>query len=513
MSDWDAVLALAEGKEPEGEHCPRPSKKARTVVPSRLALPSDPSLLKHENTLASSWDGTKCSKYRAGHGRTCDSCGQAKNAHVLLVPSPSSQALVAYCTLRNVRCCLMLQVDIRSRDRKALQRICKKKKNSVYPLEVVTESQTLLDLLSETSPDRKRMIIACDAAYNQLYYWDLTSRDHRLGDDEVEDANVVPPPMVYFSESEPMEDRALPNPPAEFAPNSMEQKRWLALNELFGLSKVSKPTHVLEALHRARMRETYSVLECSDSPSLVQDWRDSCRDFLCHLYAYATLSSELLQELKIVLQGSQRVVEVGAGTGYISHLLEHALPITAYDYSTDGNNEYHARTPHFTAVKVGDAAKVDLGDALILCYPPTDNNMAEVALNRFRTTATGGASDRVLIHIGEFKGLTGTRAFERLLLQHFTCTKRWPCRTWGTDASEVTVWKTRNSCNMEQSLLVPCSWCGAAESKRRSKILRCLSYCSEVCFLKDSPIHQPFLLQEMPLEYTADKHSFQELVI
>ena len=61
------------------------------------------------------------------------------------------------------------------------------------------------------------------------------------------------------------------------------------------------------------------------------------------------------------------------------------------------------------------------------------------------STATAATTfSPVLIHIGEFKGLTGSSPFEHYLLRYFYCTDRWPCLTWGTDAAEVTVWRARD---------------------------------------------------------------------
>ena len=46
---------------------------------------------------------------------------------------------------------------------------------------------------------------------------------------------------------------------------------------------------------------------------LMCEWRDSCRDFSCHLFAYAVPSDAALQEMA----SHGGVVEVGAGLGYM----------------------------------------------------------------------------------------------------------------------------------------------------------------------------------------------------
>eukprot|EP00957_Ditylum_brightwellii_P061120 4638034-Ditylum_brightwellii.AAC.1 len=255
------------------------------------------------------------------------------------------------------------------------------------------------------------------------------------------------------------------------------------------------------------------------APKILKEWRDSSRDMLCSLYAYATLSPNVIQKVinavcskddgnaNDVLLSSlavNHIIEVGAGTGYVASLFREvgrrrkgdkqkgrnkdskpasSLRIDAFDIALD-SNEYHGNTPPFYKVSSGTSLNSmqrllpppsasnenNMNTALLLCYPPPLSNMAEDALHAFMSL--GG---RVLIHIGEFCGLTGSSAFENLLLTDFQCIHRYPCLEWGTDAAEVTIWlmmkpneeKSRSICD---PILAQCSNCPKRQATKRCKL-------------------------------------------
>jgi hypothetical protein len=254
------------------------------------------------------------------------------------------------------------------------------------------------------------------------------------------------------------------------------------------------------------------------APALLKEWRDSCRVFLCHLYSYATIPNAVLRRcIRAIIAThrsssagmsptttSLRLVEMGAGTGYLARLLETTcdtngsnnknpagggVSVTAYDAAPDSSNEYHAATPPFWVVHRATVQDTSAyycetaptatssstrmtkkrkrkkpkqqqrdeatppADALLLCYPPPDDPMAATALGNFlqqhnayynqRNRTNDGSNTAFLIHVGEFKGLTGNADFERVLLHEMECIGRWPCRTWGTDATHMTLWKRK----------------------------------------------------------------------
>eukprot|EP00977_Amphora_coffeiformis_P010506 scaffold2476_cov193-Amphora_coffeaeformis.AAC.1 len=223
----------------------------------------------------------------------------------------------------------------------------------------------------------------------------------------------------------------------------------------------------------------YDIHE-TPAPPLLAWWRDSCRDFLTHLYAYATIPKTTRDEIQGFV-GQERVVEIGAGSGYFASLLSRQrVSIDPFDSRPGELNDYHGSTPTFLPMYAGDGAKVIAQQhqpfVLLLCYPPPDTPMAVDTLRQF--LKRGGNR---FIHVGEFKGLTGNAAFERTLILEFICTRRFACPTWGTDAASVTFWERKGKSDKRRSVLIPCVICGK-ESQQRFRLVRYLCYCSASCW-------------------------------
>ena len=181
------------------------------------------------------------------------------------------------------------------------------------------------------------------------------------------------------------------------------------------------------------------------------------------------------------------IIEIGAGTGYVASLLKDAgINTVAWDIRPPGStksNEYHGSTPEFCNVAKGDPSdlrlrfpslKAEADEALLLCYPPPESPMAKEALEAY--LAGGG---KCLIHIGEFSGLTGSTAFEDLLVRHFYCVDRIPCLAWGTDASMVTVW-LRNSTDAGEA---GATLFGSMFRLPQVGIIKTMSRCTAPCVL------------------------------
>jgi hypothetical protein len=301
--------------------------------------------------------------------------------------------------------------------------------------------------------------------------------------------------------------------------------RWYETIDLFHNSGWSKLSQTKSLVMRSLDIPNKKPIESSSldrhdtpAPSMLIEWRDSCRDFMCNLYAYATLPPGTIDAIvKFLSKRNQpRLVEYGSGTGYIVKILDDAyskrgitgdnnLSVEAYDllptpqmYSDNANdvakssmNEYHGHTPAFFNVQHSTSWPFKgNGVVLLLCYPPPQSSMAYDILKSF---LEGGG--KYLIHIGEFKGLTGDDKFEKLLQMKMDCQERLPTLTWGTDASHVTIWKLRKYSlesnrverkkKMKTSLLLPCSNCNEHESQKRFRLDRTLVYCSELCCQQD----------------------------
>eukprot|EP00934_Nitzschia_sp_Nitz4_P000220 Nitzschia sp. Nitz4//scaffold165_size50357//16911//18851//NITZ4_007019-RA/size50357-processed-gene-0.48-mRNA-1//1//CDS//3329538126//220//frame0 len=360
-----------------------------------------------------------------------------------------------------------------------------------------------------------RLIMACDAFYYRLYYVECLDalpkwKPQRKSPSELPWA--LPHPARYFG----LDGWTVDMPMATHAWECVHQRKW----------KEQEPRHhVLEWIYHARQKETAWLFEVATAwtgwqsthqevmtalvqtspsdpetkhetpaPKILVEWRDSCRDFLCNLYAYATISTEALGKIQQTLQrlALSRVLEIGAGTGYLAKLLSEngnaPIQVDAWDIDPPGGamNEYHGQTPTFFRVQRSSKFPTTscADTALLLCYPPPDLPMAYDTLQQYLS-----AGGKCLIHVGEFKGLTGDRRFEKKLLKGMECIERYSNPSWGTDASHVTIWKKRGETMEEEvasdstsrNLLIPCSQCGQVEATKRCRLWRCLAYCSADC--------------------------------
>jgi hypothetical protein len=182
--------------------------------------------------------------------------------------------------------------------------------------------------------------------------------------------------------------------------------------------------------------------------TLLARWRDSARDWLAHLYAYAVPNDRALA----VLAELGPLVDMGAGTGYWAHLLaQRGVDVRAYDVlpptpaekaiveEERGGNAYHGYAPAFHPVQQGHSrmlGKEELSQrALLLCYPPPDSEMAQQCVYNYRGDT--------MVYVGEWQGATATAAFERALVRRFQLTRTVPLPCFDNQACAMTVWKRR----------------------------------------------------------------------
>ena len=308
-------------------------------------------------------------------------------------------------------------------------------------------------------------------------------------------------------------------------------------------------SRALQTTSTTKLNAADDVLKLHDTTAIspeVSLWRDSVREYPANFYAYASPTDEALQFIFKLMESLEveQIVEQGAGTGYWSSLLNTRLTqkrletndqakmplVEAYDISppsSEGNetaiassNEYHGNVPTFMHVQKADAhdstRTSSKNTALLLCYPPPDSDMAYDAL-----TAHINKGGQVVIHIGEFQGLTGNAMFEELLKQQFYCDEKdiLPLPVWGTDATYLTIWRKVDGDNTAAS---SCStsaigYCSSEnclnEARRRCRYARCLQYCSLECYQSHSSrrrallaLHMICVEQEELLNYEDDNH-------
>jgi hypothetical protein len=562
---WGELFALAEGKVPEPVEERKsnnaPAQKRKRQQQEQYHQLFDDYL--HDRTKNScvdiwpDWTTLKgsiikpaCHGWRKGEEdsreSTCHTCGDSR-LHHLLACTTKRWPLELFCCVRNLRTAAKLlltsteelNISAIQNECKRFEKVCIKLKSPDYQLLEIKcgEAQLLVQRLwrsgdcsrSTKVDDAIRIIVACDSVYYQLYYLSITGK--LLG-------SCIPHPLQYFGQ--PNLTMALSdatNCMKEFTGQlrkSLPSKELQELMSRYGIDNDPESEHPLSALHHYRWLETVTLFHGSGwmssdrvreetwrrvktvqeehetpGPTLLSEWRDSSRDFLCHLYAYATVPNSSLDRIQQLLsQHNVRngIVELGAGTGYLAHLLrKKGVRVEAYDIcptstSNDGmshnGNEYHGGTPSFVRVEKGNIGILSSitgldHRALLLCYPPPKSSMAYDALLRF--LEHGG---NVFIHVGEFKGLTGSTDFERCLQKRFKCVERFPCLTWGTDTSEMTVW-TKKGPDTPKSLFLPCSNCREVEATKRCRLQRYLQYCSKECFDDHDSLRREHLRMSM----------------
>jgi hypothetical protein len=408
-------------------------------------------------------------------------------------------------------------------------------------------------------------IMACDTVYYQVYYAQLTSTSAESINGSKEKRqhqtvprHAIPHPVSYFGEW----DGSGPSDEQNDAETSSTENALATLHHLRQAETATifqdwmrRYPKVASSFHHwskpVQSDKSFDALHATLAPPLLSAWRDSCRDFVCHLYSYATLTHATLSAVcdTMLRHDCTRILEVGAGTGYLAHVLSTTLAprqrpshagfqtsgswVTATDAVPDGNNEYHAATPAFVdCIHSGDSTRSKFWNqpflahhqnattglshtVLLVCYPPPQSSMAVQTVRHFFEHCQG----HLLIHIGEFKGLTGDSAFEQYLISHCCCLpQRWPCLLWGTDAAHVTIWERKKKdparattlqgkqsfaarqqglANTARSLLLPCVHCGDQESMRRCRFLRSLTYCSKKCCLAHAMARQEALARAM----------------
>ncbi|ETK86548.1 hypothetical protein L915_08826, partial [Phytophthora nicotianae] len=243
-------------------------------------------------------------------------------------------------------------------------------------------------------------------------------------------------------------------------------------------------------------RDTEVSLKEMPSYPLLAQWRNNCRDWCCHLYAYATPTEEALD----VMAQYAPIVEVGAGTGYWSSLLQRAgVDVVAYDKappSADGKegNAYHGHVPPFCSVGRGGPEVLGQEDmakrSLFLCYPPPGDAMAVRSIQLFQGD--------VVLHVGEWQGDTGDNRFESELQRRFILEQEIALPNWGNSAYGLTVWR-RKATDVEPVAwhAMSCFHCdktladGADEGEplRRCVVCKTNVYCSATCAQRDVVEH------------------------
>jgi len=149
------------------------------------------------------------------------------------------------------------------------------------------------------------------------------------------------------------------------------------------------------------------------------------------MYAYAIPNEEALG----AIHEYRPIIEIGAGTGYWSHLLRQlGTDVVCYDAfpptPESGDNPFHPVTRCWTEVLRGTETALDRQPdrTLFVCWPPPGEPMAFRALHRYR--------GEFFIYVGEqtladgVKGSTADDRFFELLTSEWELVKRVSLPNW-----------------------------------------------------------------------------------
>jgi hypothetical protein len=252
----------------------------------------------------------------------------------------------------------------------------------------------------------------------------------------------------------------------------------------------SQPQQLKKKKKKNQMQKDALALNKIQTPALLGAWRDSVRDWMCHVYAYACPNDAAIKEM--TKYGP--IVELGAGTGYWLSLLASetcAHEVVGLDINPPGHaegklaNEYHGSVPaHHGAIEQGEATSLAHSrfrlHALFLCYPTPRTSMALDALNQY--------AGEFVLHVGELvHGDTGDERFLAALQDEFALINRVALPNFSNTAYELTVWKRKSKITyaLPPTHLLCCGTCQAAIRRNttfvRSRLHRGLVWCSSDC--------------------------------
>jgi hypothetical protein len=148
------------------------------------------------------------------------------------------------------------------------------------------------------------------------------------------------------------------------------------------------------------------------------------RNELTAKYSWAVPNTEVIQEIQEF--SDNKIVEIGAGTGYWSMLLDQAgADVVAYDdYSWSGEyrkGSFPMEIGKYYPVLKGDEKSVEkhVDRTLLLCWPPTHNEMSSQTVRNFMRE--GGTK---LVYVGEPRdGCTGSYLFHKILYRRWEIKK------------------------------------------------------------------------------------------
>ena len=204
--------------------------------------------------------------------------------------------------------------------------------------------------------------------------------------------------------------------------------------------------------HHHHYQQQHIHVNCLDHILENTSWikmSENCRAWSTWLFAYAIPTTAALKALKAQ---NLRWLEIGAGKGVWANAMNaFGIDTIATDLNPNEGNEYHTNAKTTSGVIKMDALKaIEKFDsnrkrALLLCYPPPDNEMGSDSIKAFVSINTFKGGDTVAIVGEDEMQNTGTREMFKYLSEEFEEVKRVPLPDWMDTVHHLTIYKRRRN--------------------------------------------------------------------
>lgn len=199
---------------------------------------------------------------------------------------------------------------------------------------------------------------------------------------------------------------------AKLNPSEDDNKEWFGSDPEVNMVKLAKWMRK-RSISRAPNR-AYIIKSTNPEERLAFDFMKSfsfgvVREAYLSKYSHAIITNELVESLVKICEG-KKVVELGSGSGYLSHLLElKGIDIKTVD-TADWYTDRVIRKPDI----VGSYREMDFSgyDVVIMSWPNYQSNAAAQVLK--------GLEDQIFIYCGEGRnGCTGDADLHDTLNEHW----------------------------------------------------------------------------------------------
>eukprot|EP00743_Colponemidia_sp_Colp-15_P008145 GILK01008833.1.p1 GENE.GILK01008833.1~~GILK01008833.1.p1 ORF type:complete len:294 (-),score=37.65 GILK01008833.1:68-949(-) len=204
-------------------------------------------------------------------------------------------------------------------------------------------------------------------------------------------------------------------------------------------------------------REDYATLFEQDDVLIDKTlslWLTLVAAPLCHTFSFGVPNGDAIAALK---QFSP-LVEIGAGTGYWSSMLQAAgAEVVAFDIHPPETkqNAFHAHS--FAQVQQGNAESLRhySTSTLFLCWPPLDDSMAEDCLAHFTGTHVAFVGELKGDSISPYpSGLTATKEFLDTLVKDFEMILKIDLPHWPFVRDSLSIWRRYTTVSEETGTVV-----------------------------------------------------------